>query len=142
MITGTTSNRLSEVSRYSKTEPYRIGVNGVTNITYNTDGSANQIFYTLGNIDYVTTIVRNSVNDFSFPTTFSYINNNAQTQNINTIKEEGKMGFVFPPKINNQIFIERFSLSVFEKHSRLASITNLGSLQEYRNGYYNLIKNT
>jgi len=140
MITGTTSHRLPEISRYSKTEPYRIGVNGVTNITYNTDGSINQLFYTLNNINYVTTIIVNTPNDISLPTTFAYNGNNAPTQKINSIKEESKMGFVFPPKINNQLFIERQSLAVFERHSRLANITNIGSLEEYRNGYYNVIK--
>jgi hypothetical protein len=141
MITGTTSNRLSEISRYSTTEPYKVGVNGVTNITYNTNGSVNQIFYTLDSVNYITTIVTDNNNTVtSLPTTFQYFVNNDVTQNINAIKEEAKMGMIFPPKINNQLFIERFSLAIFEKHSRLATIKNIGSLEEYRNGYYNVIK--
>ena len=40
-------------------------------------------------------------------------------------KEEAKMGLVSPPKINNELFIERQDLAVFERYSRFSEIKNL-----------------
>lgn len=143
MISGTTSHKLDLISTYSSTQPFKIGTNGVTDITYDTNGNIDKIYYTIGNINYITTYRVSSTPGNSFPTTFytSATGNNEITTSP-FIKEEAKMGIVFPPKINNDLFIERMSLAVFERHSRLATITNLGSLEEYRNGYYNIIKNT
>jgi len=136
MISGTTSHRLTEISRYSTTQPFLVGVNGVTNITYNSDGSINQIFYTLDGIYFVTTYTPPD-----YPTIFYTNLTGNYFQNINLIKEESKMNVVLPPKIDNQIFIERMSLAVFERHTRLSNITNIGSLTEYRNGYYRIVQN-
>lgn len=142
MISGITSHKLDLISTYSSTQPFKIGTNGVTNISYNTDGSISQIFYTIGEINYITNFIVTENKKNAFPTIFFSGIDDSETQNINIIKEEAKMGMVFPPKINNDLFIERMSLAVFERHSRLATIKSLGSLEEYRNGYYNVIKNT
>ena len=136
MISGTTSHRLTEISRYSTTQPFLVGVNGVTNITYNSDGSINQIFYTLDGIYFITTYTPPD-----YPTIFYTNLTGNYFQNINLIKEESKMNVVLPPKIDNQIFIERMSLAVFERHARLSNIKSLGSLGEYRNGYYRIVQN-
>jgi hypothetical protein len=45
---------------------------------------------------------------------------------------------VITPKTEEEIFIERQSVSVFEPHSRLGEILTLEQLEEYRNGYYNV----
>ena len=142
MISGITSHKLDLISTYSSTQPFKIGTNGVTNISYNTDGSISQIFYTIGEINYITNFIVTENKKNAFPTIFFSGIDDSETQNINIIKEEAKMGMVFPPKINNDLFIERMSLAVFERHSRLATIKSLGSLEEYSNGYYNVIKNT
>jgi hypothetical protein len=52
------------------------------------------------------------------------------------------MGLVFPPKVINELFIERQSTAVFERHSRLSGIKNFGELENYRNGYYNIVQNS
>ena len=71
------------------------------------------------------------------------INNlTAINQNTFDIKEESKMGLVFPPKVKNELFIERMSVAVFERHSRLANIQSLEDLVEYKNGYYNIVENS
>ena len=136
MITGYTSNKLDLISRYSKTTPYQIGVNGVTNITY--IDSANQvtsgitsISYTIDEIDYVTLLP-------SLITTFSTLLSGDGFDSYFTIKEEAKMGIVFPPKIVDEVFIERQSLAVFERYSRLSEIKTLEGLENYRNGYYKI----
>ena len=51
------------------------------------------------------------------------------------------MGISEPPKIESEIFIDRQSSSVYEKHLRMDEITTLEQLEEYRNGYYTIINN-
>ena len=136
IITGYTSNKLDLVSRYSKTNPYVVGVNGVTNITYlnSTDQTVSgitSISYTINEVDYLTTIP-------NFQTTFSVSVSQNNFDPYYVVKEEAKMGIVFPPKVVNELFIERQSLAVFELHSRLSEIKTLDDLVDYRNGYYNI----
>jgi hypothetical protein len=54
-------------------------------------------------------------------------------------KEEVYFGIVFPPKVENNVFIDRGTVTVFEKHSRMSSILTMEQLEEYGNGYFNLI---
>lgn len=164
MITGTTSHKLDLISKNeSGGNTFQIGWNGitpagepflVTNITYDplTVTGISQIYYTIGNINYITKYSppdrpffnkkgaqRGNLNNIH-PTTFftSGTGYDFETQGTNDIKEEAKMGLVFEPKVVDDLFIERMDLAVFEKHSRLAEIKNLTALLEYRNGYYNI----
>ena len=93
----------------------KIGVNGVTNIDYIDpilQTGYTKIYYTIGDIDYVTTYrpPNDQFDTNAHPTTFSTLlsgydfepysyGNNQLTFDI---KEETKMGMVFPPKINNE----------------------------------------
>lgn len=136
MITGYTSNKLDIISRYSKTTPYQIGINGVTNITYlnpadQVVSGITSVSYTIDDINYVTLFP-------SLVTTFSTTSPNETLDSYFAIKEEAKMGIVFPPKIVDEVFIERQSLAVFERYSRLSEIKTLDDLVDYRNGYYNI----
>ena len=45
-----------------------------------------------------------------------------------------------PPKVEEEIFIERQETSVFERHLRMGEIKTLEQLEEYKNGYYNIFK--
>ena len=45
-----------------------------------------------------------------------------------------------PPKVDEEIFIERQETSVFENHLRMGEIITLDQLVEYKNGYYNIFK--
>lgn len=142
MITGYTSDKLDLIRTYSFTNPYQIGVNGVTNITYDPNNLTiiTSISYTIGSINYVT----------KFPTLETTFSTNASgydfepyivfpnKQNTSDIKEEAKMGLVFPPKVSNELFIERTNVAIFEKQSRLSEIKTLEGLIDYRNGYYNV----
>lgn len=80
--------------------------------------------------------------DNVYPTTFEYT-----TQPYNDItsyfvfKEEVKMGVVFTPKVEEDVFIERQSISVFEPQIRLGEINTLEGLETYNNGYYNITNN-
>jgi len=55
-------------------------------------------------------------------------------------KEEVFLGIVFPPEINNEVFIERGLTSVMEPHLRLSEVENLDHLERYGNGYYKIQK--
>lgn len=157
IISGFTSNKLDLISGYDKNEPIKIGlINGnlVTNIEYTdiANTAYTKIYYTIDGIDYVTTYKppRDQFDVNAHPTKF-YVNvnggnfepyNYGQKQLTFDIKEESKMGLVFPPKVKNELFIERMSVAVFERHSRLANIQSLEDLVEYRNGYYNIVENS
>lgn len=164
MISGITSHKLDLVKTYSSTNPYQVGVNGVTNVTYQDPialTGITSVSYSIGDINY-TTNLSDLTTDFSttftrninrrsnitqFPTTF-FTNSSGydfepyitfpNKQNTFDIKEEAKTGLVFPPKINNELFIERQDLAVFERYSRFSEIKNLNDLIYYRNGYYNI----
>jgi len=162
MITGFTSNKLDVVSTYNRVTPYVIGVNGVTGLDYDpvTLTAVTRVYYTIGDINYITTLTKKPVNDNSSqaylnnltqnPTTFSTSSSgldfepyivSPNKQNTFDIKEEAKMGLVFPPKVSDELFIERMSVAVFERHSRLSESKTLDQLVAYRNGYYNITEN-
>ena len=146
MITGYTSHKLDLVRTYSLTNPYQIGVNGVTNITYDPTSltGITSISYTIDNINYVTNLPSLVTTFFTYYSGYDFepyiIFPNKQ--NTFDIKEEAKMGLVFPPKVNNELFIERMNVAIFERQSRLSEITTLQGLIEYRNGYYNVTQTT
>ena len=55
-------------------------------------------------------------------------------------KEEYLMGILYPPEVFSDVFIERGATTVMEKHLRLSEINSLEQLQNYGNGYYNIVK--
>jgi len=150
MITGFTSHKLDLVSTYDKNNPFQIGVNGVTNVEYDPTNltAITKVYYTIGNVDYITDYRKNvSISNSrqpygsQFPTIFKTTMSGYDFDDYFSIKEEAKMGLVFPPKVSNELFIERMSVAVFERHSRLSEIKTLDGLIEYRNGHYNIIEN-
>ena len=144
IISGYTDSRLKDVSTYSKTQPYQIGVNGVIDVTYNTAATPEAVFvsYIIDDIRYDTYISKPIFfgNELFLKTDTIYFFNSSGLvqQEINVIKQEVEMGISEPPKIESEIFIERQSSSVFERHLRMGEITTLEQLEEYRNGYYNI----
>ena len=154
MITGFTSHKLDVISTYSKSNPFQVGVNGVTNIEYDPVvlTAITKIHYTIGAIDYTTTYQPKTTTKIKtlsdgrifqteHPTTFKTSTSGFDFDKYFLIKEEAKMGLVFPPKVSNELFIERMNVAVFERHSRLSEIKTLDGLTDYRNGYYNIIEN-
>ncbi len=151
IVSGVTRNRLNEIKTYDKNNPFQVGVNGVTNILTDTDGNPERIEYTINGVGYVTIITDPTIPlettktnkeyydiDRNMTTTYTVDVAPIETVDNNILKEEVLMGVVFPPKIEEEIFIERERLSVFEPHSRLGEIKTLDQLEEYRNGYYNI----
>jgi hypothetical protein len=144
IISGYTDSRLKDVSTYSKTQPYQVGVNGVIVATYSPPPTSKAQFvsYIIDDIRYDTSISKTIFfgnGAFLKTNTIYFFNSIGLTQQeINVIKREVEMGITEPPKIESEIFIERQSSSVFERHLRMGEIITLEQLEEYRNGYYNI----
>jgi hypothetical protein len=55
-------------------------------------------------------------------------------------KEEYLFGITQPPEVLSDVFIERGSTTVFEKHLRLSEVDSLEHLEKYNNSFYKLVK--
>lgn len=164
-VSGVTSSKLSKVSRFNPNEPYKVGVKGVTAID-DIGGGFISIKYTIDGIEYETvtpnvsntpgrklanprpnqrfnlsdgllSIVKNEERSI---TTFKSPYCGKDFEKYPAIKEEELLGQVFPPEIKDEIFIERGVGSIFERHARLGDINNIEQLENYKNGFFNLLK--
>ena len=144
ILSGYTDDRLSEVKTYSKSQPYQIGYLGVTQLTFNTFGDLDSVEYVIDGIKYLTTIGKplfpDSTDFFKTQTVYFFESSGLSEENINVIKKEGEMNLSEPPKVDEEIFIERQETSVFENHLRMGEIITLDQLVAYKNGYYNIFK--
>lgn len=153
IISGFTDSKLNQVKTYDVDNPYVVGVNGVTNVVYengtevsDTGTTVVQILrtveYSINGIDYITNIDKPLFPDselfFKTQTIYFFQSSGLTEQSVNVLKREAEMGISFPPKVESQIFIERQSTSIFERHLRLEDIQNLENFDDYRNGYYNI----
>ena len=160
IISGYTDDRLSEVRTYNKLQPYIVGVNGVTYAEYppnkinvkrvKLNGSmvstpyCSRVDYVLNDITYITKIKLSPGDEYVFnntQTTYFFNSSGLTQQEINVIKEEVEMSISERPKIESEIFIDRQTSSVYERHMRMEEITSLEQLEGYRNGFYSIIKN-
>ena len=74
-------------------------------------------------------------------TTFRFISegwNETNTSLSAITKEEFLLGIISRPEVENDVFIDRGVVPVLDYHLRLSEIKNLGQLQQYGNGYYNI----
>lgn len=74
-------------------------------------------------------------------TTFRFISEgwNQRNTSLSAItKEEFLLGIISRPEVENDVFIDRGVVPVLDYHLRLSEIKNLGQLQQYGNGYYNI----
>jgi hypothetical protein len=160
-LTGYTSNRLQEVKTLDKNNPYKVGVNGVFNV------QPSYIEYEIEGIFYKTFLNGNSgipndrtpsrkIYTYTTPIELSQPNRRLGKSTRDTIfkvkltnnnfnlypllKEENKLEQVFLPEIEDEIFIERGVSNIYEKHMRLMDINNIGQLEIYKNGFFNLKK--
>lgn len=157
-ITGYTSSRLNEVKTLDPNNPYKVGVKGVYNvqndfIEYSLDGifyktyiqNTPSIFQSAKktNFNKVSEIkTYNTPTRFLDPvkqnTIFRYQPSQDNFEYKPLIKEENKLEQVFLPEIEDEIFIERTFTNVYERHMRLMDINNIGQLEIYKNGFFNV----
>ena len=55
------------------------------------------------------------------------------------IKEEWTLGHVFPPQIENNVFIDRGQISIFEDYYRITEVDRLEDFDLYQGGFFNII---
>tara|TARA_R110000824_G_scaffold4945_9_gene23169 strand:+ start:2902 stop:3984 length:1083 start_codon:yes stop_codon:yes gene_type:complete len=144
-VTGTTSNNIMEIypiagiSQLSTSVHAKYDANEnpieVTLIYGNPTSGAD---YDVGSgstiISYSTPDVNNVNSSFNFERECC-----EECYGLNT-KEEMKMGWVFDPKINVNVFIDRGQNSVFDKFLRLSEVNNNDELLDYDNNYFKVNK--
>lgn len=136
--TGTTifvaigTSRIEEKKLYGSAGNY-------TGITTGTTTYEDEIYdftgYTLDNMQYMDLsngVTMISGNTASFDP--EYVINTKLTRN------EHFLGFVTDPIIYSDVFVERGKQSVIERNLRLGEIDNIGELDVYNNGYFNVRK--
>lgn len=162
LISGLTDDKLYSVTSYNSNNPlipgynlnldpvnYFTGVNVLfTNYTaYTIDAQIGNIWGT--GLHYYTynfdRLVFNANVGVYYPIPYTEVKyfsegwNYSNTSLSAWTKEEKYFGIVFPQKVEDNVFIDRGGVSVFEKHSRLRSILSISQLEEYGNGYYHIM---
>ena len=65
--------------------------------------------------------------------------NQTNTSLSGITKDEMLLFITEKPKVESDVFIERSTFSVFDSHLKLSEIKTLQDLEEYGNGFFNLI---
>lgn len=140
MITGTTSNsRLNELKKYEITnifsqQYYDNGSLSNDGVDFLNSTSGISVTYYIGGIKYIDNVSAQT-------TTFYYtpeieFNDNFYYKNLNLENVIGN------PKINDDVFIDRQELSVFDLNYKLEFIRNLTDLNTYAGGkFFNIVNN-
>jgi len=146
IVTGVSSSRLTELRKYTisgtLSEIY------FTSTSSDSDGvnislsTGNTIIYYIGGITYTDQTI-----DAITTTTFSFESLGYDDSNnfvdLPIIKDENKENIIDKPEVENDVFIIRQSIPVFENQYRFSNIRNLGELQFYAGGgFFNIISNT
>jgi hypothetical protein len=160
LITGYTNSKLTSVNTGKRDNKYITGVNmnndePYINYTGHTITPFDGVISLIGPTGYTFNADINDLligttgqtagilyNDYDNTTTFQYRSEGLNIQNISLsglVKEEMYLNIISPPETENDIFIERGSVSVFDPHLRLSEIEGVEHLKSYGNGYYNLI---
>jgi len=158
-VTGFTDSKLTLVKSYNRETPYDINkiINSEQYLNYNNtiiDGVSKVIDlsgptgYTIDTINDINigTVNQSSgilYNDYNNFTTMQYIGEGWNNTNISLsglTKDEILFGIISPPEVKSDIFIERGVTTVLEPHLKLCEIESVEHLENYGNGYYNLIK--
>lgn len=145
ILSGYTDSKLAQVKTYDINQLYQVGYKGVTQVNYDVNGEINEVTYEINGITYITKIggkLNLGSNNFATPTRYYFESDGLTQETINVIKKEVEMSISEPPKIEEEIFIERQETSVFERHLRMGEIKTIEQLEEYKNGYYNIFKLT
>lgn len=145
-VTGISSSRLVELRKYrisgDLSEIYftsTSNVNDGVNISLST---GNIIVYYIGGITYTDQTVGGiTTTTFTFESLgYSDTNNFVD---LPIIKDENKENIIDKPEVENDVFIIRQSIPVFENQYRFNNIRSFAELQFYAGGgFFNIINNT
>jgi hypothetical protein len=147
-ITGTSSSRLTELRKYTVTNVFADQYIGGGNyfddgVDYVNSVSGESIVYYLGGIKYVDTIVTGTTTQTRYQFEPEGTGNTNNFISVPYYKDPKKERIVSNPKIDNDVFIIRQELSVFENNYRLQYVDKLVELTTYAGGnYFKIINNT
>jgi hypothetical protein len=137
LFIGLGKSRIDELKIYGKSMFY----SGVTITTEYTEdlGIVNVTGYTIDGLYYKDypdgfTYISGTTNG----TTISFFND--EIYNGMITRNEYFLGFIDEPIIYSDVFIERGKMGVMEKNRRLGEVENIGELEIYGNGYFNVKK--
>lgn len=117
-------SRIDEFKKYGTSYEY-------DNLTITTDYTG----YTIDDLYYM-----------DYPDGYTYITGDTasyakeEVYNGMITRDEHLIGFIDPPQIYSDIFIERGKQGVMERNLRLGEIDNVGELQIYGSGFFNVKK--
>jgi len=144
-ITGYTKSSVNDLIVYGKknllyNSKYQLGVEVPITQTVNGTywGPSNDglyTAYTINDIDYY---------DYSDGTTLFVVQSSGLTNNdlvcSGLTKDEVLLNVIDEPEVQSDVFIDRGKLSAFERLQRLNEVDNIGSLETYGYGFFNIIK--
>lgn len=136
--TGTTENatiRFMGIGKSRLEELRKYGQTTFEGVTIGTDNVGSYTGYTIDELSYKDyndgyTMITGSTENF----TKEEVINRMITRN------EHFIGFIDEPTIYSDIFVERGKQGVMEKNLRLGEIDNMGEIEVYGNGYFNVRK--
>lgn len=139
VVSSQTTSRLTELQPYGNfTMQQRVGLPIIKNGgIYGTVTDVNPIFtaYTIQNVDYYD--YANGLTLF-FTSSSGFTNDNIVARPIT--KDESLMKVIDQGQIQTDVFIERGKNSAYERVQRLGEINNLGSLENYGYGFFNVVE--
>jgi len=142
VISGYTKSSLSDLESYGpktqliggKYKPNEsiTGSSGAIGIFYGTPINADYTAYTINNIDYY---------DYPDNITIFVVSGVSSVDYVCSAitKNEVLLNVAFEPEIQSNVFIERGKNSGLERIMRLGEIDNIGDLQKYGYGFFNVI---
>lgn len=145
-VTGNSTTRLNEVQKFIHstifTDKY-FGNGSLTSdgVDYDLSIENQFIIYYLNGIQYVDNITTSGTTTTCGVTGQGY--SSPDFINSYVVKLPMKDNIISNPKINNDVFIDRQQVSVFERNYRLEFIRKLVDLETYASGkYFKIVKNS
>lgn len=150
-ITGESKSRLVELRKYrssgSISDRYYTStgsaIDGVNTTLTNLTTQPFKIVYYIGQISYTDFV---DADENPIRTIFSFVPQGYTSPdfvNLPVYKDPNKSNLVANPKIDNDVFIIRQQLSVFDKNYKLKDVNNLVELTTYAGGrFFNIVNNT
>lgn len=145
-ITGNSTSRLDELKKFTHSLIFSdkyFGNGSVMSdgVDYTLSTENQFIVYYINGIRYVDNIINSGTT-----TTFGVTGQGYTSPdfiNSYVVKLPIKDNIISNPKINNDVFIDRQQISVFDKNYRLEFIRKLVDLETYASGkYFNIVKNS
>jgi hypothetical protein len=136
-VSGQSNSQLESLEQYGS-EQYVLGKPIYLNRQYfGMVTDINPVFtaYTIQNIDYY---------DYSDGSTIFFMQSSGFTEfNLSSnpmTKQEVLMGVIDQPQIQTNVYIERGKNSAYERIQRLGEVDNLGDMENYGYGFFNVVR--